>query len=46
MPIDASYLDKLQDYVIPSYATLGRLWGISDKSWVANYVNRIKEEGY
>lgn len=51
MTIDASYLSKLQDYyakhnVIPSYATLGKLWGISAKSWVANYVSRFKEEGY
>ena len=51
MPIDASYLVKLQDYyakhnVIPSYAALGKLWGISAKSWVANYVNRFKDEGY
>ncbi|HEX6002514.1 MAG TPA: S24 family peptidase [Burkholderiales bacterium] len=51
MSIDVSYLAKLQDYyarhnVIPSYATLGKLWGISAKSWVANYVNRFKEEGY
>lgn len=51
MSVDASYLSKLQDYyakhnVIPSYATIGKLWGISAKSWVANYVGRFKEEGY
>src|SRR5688572_26282048 len=51
MPIDPSYLTKLQDYyakhnVIPSYATLGKLWGLSAKSWVSNYVSRFKEEGY
>jgi len=51
MPIDASYLSKLKDYyakhnVIPSYATIGKLWGMSAKSWVANYVSRFKEEGY
>ena len=51
MSVDASYLSKLQDYyakhnVIPSYAAIGKLWGISAKSWVANYVSRFKEEGY
>ena len=51
MPIDPSYLTKLQDYyakhnVIPSYAALGKLWGLSAKSWVSNYVSRFKEEGY
>lgn len=51
MPIDPSYLSKLQDYyakhhVIPSYTTIGKLWGISAKSWVANCVARLKEEGY
>lgn len=51
MSIDPSYLTKLQDYyakhnVIPSYATLGKLWGLSAKSWVSNYVSRFKEEGY
>ena len=51
MPVDPSYLTKLQDYyakhhVIPSYTTIGGLWGISAKSWVANWVARLKEEGY
>ncbi len=51
MSVDPSYLSKLQDYyarhhVIPSYTTIGKLWGISAKSWVANCVARLKEEGY
>ena len=51
MPVDPSYLAKLRDYytkhhVIPSYTTIGRLWGISAKSWVANCVARMREEGY
>ncbi len=51
MQIDPSYLPKLRDYyakhhVIPSYAAMGRLWGIAAKSWVANCVGRLKEEGY
>jgi DNA polymerase V len=51
MPIDATYLTKLQDYyarhqVIPSYAAMGKLWGISAKSWVASCVTRLKDEGY
>lgn len=51
MPIDSTYLSRLQDYyarhqVIPSYAAMGRLWGISAKSWVASCVMRLKEEGY
>ncbi|HSN38790.1 MAG TPA: S24 family peptidase [Burkholderiales bacterium] len=51
MQVDPSYLSRLQDYyarhqVIPSYASIGRLWGISAKSWVANCVGRLKEEGY
>jgi SOS regulatory protein LexA len=51
MPIDPSYLPKLRDYyakhhVIPSYAAMGKLWGIAAKSWVANCVGRLKEEGY
>lgn len=51
MPIDPSYLARLRDYysqhhVIPSYTTIGKLWGISAKSWVANCVARLREEGY
>lgn len=51
MPVDPSYLSRLQDYyaqhqVIPSYAAIGRLWGIAAKSWVANCVSRLKDEGY
>ena len=51
MRVDPAYLSKLQDYyakhqVIPSYAAMGRLWGISAKSWVASCVTRLKEEGY
>lgn len=51
MSIDLTYLSKLQDYyqkhqVIPSYAAMGKLWGISAKSWVANCVARMKDEGY
>ena len=51
MQVDPTYLSKLRDYyakhqVIPSYATIGKLWGISAKSWVANCVGRFKEEGY
>src|SRR5574340_81912 len=51
MQVDPSYLSRLQDYyarhqVIPSYASIGKLWGISAKSWVANCVGRLKEEGY
>jgi SOS-response transcriptional repressor LexA len=49
--LDPSYLSKLQDYYakhhsIPSYTVIGKLWGISAKSWVANCVARLKEEGY
>jgi len=51
MRVDPAYLSKLQDYyakhqVIPSYAAMGRLWGICAKSWVASCVTRLKEEGY
>jgi repressor LexA len=51
MEVDPSYLTKLQDYfarhqVIPSYSTIGRLWGISAKSWVANCVGRLKDAGF
>jgi repressor LexA len=51
MSVDSTYLSKLQDYyarhqVIPSYATLGKLWGIAAKSWVASCVGRLKDEGY
>jgi repressor LexA len=51
MQVEPTYLTKLQDYyakhqVIPSYAAIGKLWGISAKSWVANCVTRLKEEGY
>jgi repressor LexA len=51
MEVDTSHLSKLQDYyarhqIIPSYATIGRLWGISAKSWVANCVGRMKDAGY
>jgi SOS regulatory protein LexA len=49
--MDSAYLSKLQDYyakhqVIPSYSALGKLWGISAKSWVSSCVTRLKEEGY
>jgi repressor LexA len=51
MDIDRSQLARLQDYyakhrVIPSYAALGRLWGIAAKSWVAHRVGRLKAAGY
>jgi repressor LexA len=51
MSIDSTYLSRLQDYyakhqVIPSYSALGKLWGISAKSWVASCVARLREEGY
>src|SRR5688572_9329069 len=51
MRVDPAYLSKLQDYyakhqVIPSYAAIGRLRGISAKSWVASCVTRLKDEGY
>src|SRR5689334_13600190 len=51
MQVDPAYLTKLQDYyakhqVIPSYAAIGTLWGISAKSWVASCVARMKDEGY
>ena len=50
-PMDPSYIPKLQDYyakhnVIPSYATIGKLWGIGAKSWVSNCVAQLKSEGY
>ena len=51
MSVDSTHLSKLQDYyarhqVIPSYAALGKLWGIAAKSWVASCVGRLKAEGY
>ena len=51
MRVDQTYLAKLQDYyakhqVIPSYTAMGKLWGISAKSWVASCVTRLKDEGY
>ncbi len=51
MQLDPSYLPKLQDYyarhqAIPSYSTIGKLWGIAAKSWVSNCVRHLREEGY
>jgi SOS-response transcriptional repressor LexA len=49
--LDPAYLEKLQDYyaehkVIPSYAVLASLWGVSAKSWVAQCVKRYEEAGF
>jgi SOS regulatory protein LexA len=49
MSDDGQYLSKLQDYyakhrVMPSYATLGELVGLSSKASVAELVLRLKAE--
>src|SRR5688500_6062784 len=51
MSVDSTYLSRPQDYyalhqAIPFYTTLGKLWGIAAKSWVASCVGRLKDEGY
>jgi SOS regulatory protein LexA len=51
MADDDQYLAKLQDYyarhrVLPSYARIGELVGMSSKASVAEMVMRLKEEGY
>ncbi len=51
MQNDITNLAKLQDYyakhwTIPSYSTLGELWGVRAKSWVAKLVKELSEQGY
>lgn len=51
MPQDSQYLSVLQDYyachrVLPSYAAIGKLIGLSSKASVAGMVLRLKSEGY
>jgi repressor LexA len=48
---DGQYLTKLQDYyarhrVLPSYASIGALVGLSSKASVAGMVVRLKAEGF
>jgi SOS regulatory protein LexA len=48
---DGQYLAKLQDYyakhrVLPSYASIGELIGLSSKASVAGMVMRLKAEGF
>jgi SOS regulatory protein LexA len=51
MPNDTQYLSTLQDYyakhgVLPSYAVVGRLVGLSSKASVAEMVERLKAEDF
>lgn len=51
MADDGQYLAKLQDYyarhrVLPSYASIGALVGLSSKASVAEMVLRLKAEGF
>jgi repressor LexA len=51
MGSDSQYLAKLQDYyakhrVLPSYASIGKLVGLSSKASVAEMVMRLKAEGF
>jgi SOS regulatory protein LexA len=51
MADDGQYLAKLRDYyarqrVLPSYATIGELVGLSSKASVAEMVLRLKAEGF
>lgn len=51
MSDDRQYLAKLQDYyakhrVLPSYAAIGELVGLSSKASVAEMVQRLKAERY
>lgn len=51
MAHDGQYLSALQDYyakhrVLPSYAVIGRLVGLSSKASVAEMVERLKGEGF
>ncbi len=51
MSADSQYLAKLQDYyarhrVLPSYASIGTLVGLSSKASVAGMVVRLKSEGF
>ena len=51
MPDDRQYLGRLQDYyakhrVLPSYARIGELVGLSSKASVAGMVMRLKGEGF
>lgn len=51
MADDGQYLAKLQDYyarhrVLPSYASIGVLVGLSSKASVAGMVLRLKSEGF
>ena len=51
MARDRQYLEKLQDYyarhrVLPSYARIGTLVGLSSKASVAEMVLRLKGEGF
>jgi repressor LexA len=51
MPNDGRYLAQLQDYyahhrVLPSYAAIGKLVGLSSKASVAGLVLRLKAGGF
>src|SRR3990172_1927188 len=51
MSTDGQYLAKLQDYyarhrVLPSYAAIGKLVGMTSKASVASMVLRLKGEGF
>jgi SOS regulatory protein LexA len=51
MATDGQYLAKLQDYyarqrVLPSYASIGALVGLSSKASVAEMVMRLKAHGF
>jgi SOS regulatory protein LexA len=51
MANDSQYLVRLQDYyarhrVLPSYAAIGELVGLSSKASVSGMVLRLKEEGF
>lgn len=51
MATDSQYLAKLRDYyarhrVLPSYASIGALVGLSSKASVAGVVIRLKSEGF
>jgi SOS regulatory protein LexA len=48
---DGQYLTRLRDYyarhqVLPSYARIGKLVGLSSKASVAEMVSRLKAEGF
>ena len=51
MADDGQYLARLRDYyarhqVLPSYARIGKLIGLSSKASVAEMVSRLKAEGF